>query len=151
MFVVIWQFEIAEDKITAFEAAYGTEGSWAKLFRASPHYLGTELLRDAYIPGAYLTARPTSAPSERTMTGITKFWTASATRSPAARRALGRIRFSRAFGPYSTREERDIERSDTAAQFSPYIRHFLLSFCIGPCYNPLRNPIEPKRFPVGKA
>jgi len=55
MFVVVWQFEIAEEKITAFEAAYGPEGAWAKLFRTSPDYQGTELLRDAYIPGVYLT------------------------------------------------------------------------------------------------
>ena len=55
MFVVIWQFEIAEDKISAFEAAYGPDGSWAKLFRQSPKYIGTELLRDAYVPGSYVT------------------------------------------------------------------------------------------------
>ncbi len=55
MFVVIWQFEIAEEKVLAFEAAYGPEGSWAQLFRISPKYLGTELLRDAYIPHSYLT------------------------------------------------------------------------------------------------
>ena len=55
MFVVVWQFEIAEEKVPAFEAAYGPEGAWAKLFRTSPDYLGTELLRDAYIPGSYLT------------------------------------------------------------------------------------------------
>jgi len=55
MFVVVWQFEIAEEKIPAFEAAYGPEGAWAKLFAASPNYLGTELLRDTYIPGSYLT------------------------------------------------------------------------------------------------
>ena len=55
MFVVIWQFEIAEDKIAAFEAAYGPEGAWAKLFRLSPDYRGTELLRDAYVQGNYLT------------------------------------------------------------------------------------------------
>jgi len=55
MFVVVWQFEIAEEKIGAFEAAYGPEGSWARLFRSSADYLGTELLRDAYIPGIYLT------------------------------------------------------------------------------------------------
>jgi len=55
MFVVVWQFEIAEDKVAAFEAAYGPEGTWAKLFRTSPNYLGTDLLRDAYIPGGYLT------------------------------------------------------------------------------------------------
>lgn len=55
MFVVVWQFEIAEEKIADFEAAYGPEGAWAQLFRTSPHYQGTELLRDAYIPGVYLT------------------------------------------------------------------------------------------------
>jgi heme-degrading monooxygenase HmoA len=55
MFVVVWQFEIAEENISAFESAYGPEGSWAQLFRTSPQYLGTELLRDAYIPGFYLT------------------------------------------------------------------------------------------------
>jgi heme-degrading monooxygenase HmoA len=55
MFVVVWQFEIAEDKISAFEAAYGPQGSWAQLFRTSTEYLGTELLRDAYVPGCYLT------------------------------------------------------------------------------------------------
>lgn len=55
MFVVVWQFEIAEEKIAAFEAAYGSEGSWAQLFRTSPGYQGTELLRDAYVSGLYLT------------------------------------------------------------------------------------------------
>ena len=55
MFVVVWQFEIAEEKIAAFEAAYGPEGAWAQLFRNSPEYQGTELLRDAYVPGKYLT------------------------------------------------------------------------------------------------
>jgi heme-degrading monooxygenase HmoA len=55
MFVVVWQFEVAEDKVAGFEAAYGPEGSWATLFRNSPSYMGTELLRDAYVPGRYLT------------------------------------------------------------------------------------------------
>lgn len=55
MFVVVWQFEIAEEKIAQFEAAYGPDGAWAQLFRRSPEYRGTELLRDAYVPGNYLT------------------------------------------------------------------------------------------------
>ena len=55
MFVVVWQFEIAEEKVAAFESAYGPEGAWAKLFSTSAEYRGTELLRDAYIPGSYLT------------------------------------------------------------------------------------------------
>ncbi len=41
MFVVVWQFEIAEEKVAAFEAAYGPDGAWAELFRASADYLGT--------------------------------------------------------------------------------------------------------------
>ena len=36
-------------------AAYGPDGAWAQLFRSSQKYLGTELLRDAYVPGSYLT------------------------------------------------------------------------------------------------
>jgi heme-degrading monooxygenase HmoA len=55
MFVVVWRFEVADSSAAAFEAAYGPDGAWAKLFRSSPRYLGTELLRDAYVPGAYLT------------------------------------------------------------------------------------------------
>lgn len=55
MFVILWQFDIAEEQLAAFEAAYGSKGSWAELFAHSPDYLGTELLRDAYVPGRYLT------------------------------------------------------------------------------------------------
>jgi heme-degrading monooxygenase HmoA len=55
MFVVVWQFEIAEDKVAGFEAAYGPDGAWAQLFQTSPDYLGTELLRDTYASGNYLT------------------------------------------------------------------------------------------------
>jgi len=44
MFVVVWKFEIAEEKVAGFEAAYGPEGAWAQLFRTSPNYLGTCLL-----------------------------------------------------------------------------------------------------------
>ena len=55
MFVVVWQFEVAEEKVSAFETAYGPDGNWAQLFRKSPDYLGTELWHDAYIQGSYLT------------------------------------------------------------------------------------------------
>ncbi len=55
MFVILWQFDIAEEQVAAFEAAYGPSGSWAQLFGRSPEYLGTELLKDAYVPGRYLT------------------------------------------------------------------------------------------------
>jgi len=55
MFIVVWQFEVAEENVAAFEAAYGADGFWAQLFRTSAAYRGTELLRDAYVPGSYVT------------------------------------------------------------------------------------------------
>jgi heme-degrading monooxygenase HmoA len=55
MFVILWQFDIAEEKIPAFEAAYGADGTWSALFARSEEYLGTELLKDAYVPGRYVT------------------------------------------------------------------------------------------------
>jgi len=55
MFVIVWQFEVSEENQVRFEAAYGSEGAWAQLFRSSPEYHGTELLRDAYVPLTYLT------------------------------------------------------------------------------------------------
>lgn len=55
MFVILWQFDIVEDQVPAFEAAYGAAGTWAELFRRSPEYLGTELFRDAYVPCRYIT------------------------------------------------------------------------------------------------
>jgi len=55
MFVILWQFDIAEEKIPGFEAAYGSAGAWSALFARSPEYLGTELLKDAYVPGRYVT------------------------------------------------------------------------------------------------
>ena len=39
----------------AFEAAYGPEGDWAKLFRRAPGYTRTELLKDVDTVGRYLT------------------------------------------------------------------------------------------------
>ena len=55
MFIVLWQFDIAEEKAAAFTEAYGPEGAWAVLFRRSPEYLGTELLHDAYVPDRFVT------------------------------------------------------------------------------------------------
>jgi heme-degrading monooxygenase HmoA len=55
MFVILWQFDIVEDQVAAFESAYGAAGTWAVLFGRSPEYLGTELLKDAYVPGRYIT------------------------------------------------------------------------------------------------
>ena len=38
-----------------FEETYGPNGAWGQLFRQSPDYLGTELIRDLDHLGRYLT------------------------------------------------------------------------------------------------
>ena len=52
-FVIVWRYLVPEDHRAPFEAAYGSDGVWARLFAQSPHYLGTELLGGG--PGEYVT------------------------------------------------------------------------------------------------
>jgi heme-degrading monooxygenase HmoA len=37
-----------------FEAAYGSDGDWARFFREGAGYIGTELLRDVEEPDRYI-------------------------------------------------------------------------------------------------
>ena len=55
MIQFVWEFIARGDKIAEFEKHYSAAGSWATLFRDSPGYLGTTLLRDAQTPRRYLT------------------------------------------------------------------------------------------------
>ena len=54
-FAVIWEFRARSGMEEAFEAAYGAEGDWVRLFRKSPEYVRTELIRDVDDRGRYLT------------------------------------------------------------------------------------------------
>jgi heme-degrading monooxygenase HmoA len=54
-FLVVWEFEVSLEFLSEFERAYAADGSWARLFRRSGQYLGTELIRDAGRRGRYLT------------------------------------------------------------------------------------------------
>ncbi len=54
-YVALWEFQVKPESISAFEEAYCPDGAWAQLFRQSPHYLGTQLVRALNRPGRYLT------------------------------------------------------------------------------------------------
>jgi heme-degrading monooxygenase HmoA len=54
-FTAVWEFQVKSEAVPAFESIYGPAGDWAQLFRQSPGYLGTELIRDFERPGRYLT------------------------------------------------------------------------------------------------
>ena len=44
MFVRTWRYRVGREAHEAFEAAYGPDGDWARLFARGSGYLGTELL-----------------------------------------------------------------------------------------------------------
>ncbi len=47
MIEILWEFAVRQEKVSDFEHHYGPAGSWAQLFRRSPAYRGTTLLRDS--------------------------------------------------------------------------------------------------------
>jgi heme-degrading monooxygenase HmoA len=54
-YTYLWEFEVSPEFVADFEQHYGPNGTWAQLFRQSPGYIGTLLLRDNAVPGRYLT------------------------------------------------------------------------------------------------
>jgi heme-degrading monooxygenase HmoA len=55
MYVIIWEYRVKADHVTAFEDVYSARGLWAELFGKAKGYLGTELLRDPGDPRRYIT------------------------------------------------------------------------------------------------
>ena len=55
MIEVIWEFRVKPQHVAEFEVDYSSLGPWAALFRGSPAYHGTNLLRDREDPLRFLT------------------------------------------------------------------------------------------------
>jgi heme-degrading monooxygenase HmoA len=53
--VIVWEFQIRHEAEAEFLEKYGPEGIWARLFRQSPEYLRTELVRDVAAAERFLT------------------------------------------------------------------------------------------------
>src|SRR5262245_35723131 len=54
-FAYVWEFRVRADRLADFTRTYGPSGEWVALFRRSPAYLRTELLRDERDPQRFLT------------------------------------------------------------------------------------------------
>ncbi|MGH8166635.1 MAG: antibiotic biosynthesis monooxygenase family protein, partial [Woeseiaceae bacterium] len=54
-YTYLWEFEVSPELVADFEQHYGPAGTWAQLFRCSPDYIETLLLKDNAAPGRYLT------------------------------------------------------------------------------------------------
>jgi heme-degrading monooxygenase HmoA len=55
MVSIVWEFRVREGREQEFELLYNSEGLWAQLFRSSPGYHGTKLLRDTDGTRRYMT------------------------------------------------------------------------------------------------
>jgi heme-degrading monooxygenase HmoA len=45
VYVIVWEFEPKAGQERQFERTYAADGDWAALFKRSPEYRGSELLR----------------------------------------------------------------------------------------------------------
>jgi len=55
MYVIVWEFIIRAECANEFEAIYGPQGDWARLFAKTEGYRQTQLLRDTNHPLRYVT------------------------------------------------------------------------------------------------
>ncbi len=61
----VWRYEVKDDSIEAFEAAYGKGGDWDAFFAGAPGYERTELYREASVANVYLTIDYWLQPGQR--------------------------------------------------------------------------------------
>lgn len=54
-YATLWSFDIRPDRKAEFEFHYGPGGTWVRLFRRAPGYLGSELLCDRSNAHRYVT------------------------------------------------------------------------------------------------
>jgi heme-degrading monooxygenase HmoA len=54
-YLIFWEFRPNPEKEAEFRVVYGPHGEWARFFRRSYQFLGTELLRDESDPQRYVT------------------------------------------------------------------------------------------------
>jgi len=46
VFIILWEYQVSQEKQSEFEFVYSPAGAWAELFKKGAGYAGTELLRD---------------------------------------------------------------------------------------------------------
>jgi heme-degrading monooxygenase HmoA len=56
MFLIVWEYMARSDRLEEFEALYRPDGAWVELFRNSPGFVSTTLLRDARDPHRFVIA-----------------------------------------------------------------------------------------------
>ena len=56
MLVIVWEYMVRPDRLDEFEALYRPDGPWVGLFKRSPGFLSTTLMRDTRDPHRFVIA-----------------------------------------------------------------------------------------------
>ena len=56
MLVIVWEYMARKDRLDEFEALYRPDGPWVELFKKSPGFVSTTLMRDVRDPQRFVIA-----------------------------------------------------------------------------------------------
>ena len=56
MLLVVWEYRVTSRRVAEFESFYRPDGPWAELFRESPAFISTTLMRDVRDPMRFMVA-----------------------------------------------------------------------------------------------
>ena len=56
MLVIVWEYMARPDRLDEFEALYRPDGPWVDLFKKSPGFVSTTLMRDVRDPHRFVIA-----------------------------------------------------------------------------------------------
>jgi heme-degrading monooxygenase HmoA len=56
MLVIVWEYMARPDRLEEFEALYRPDGPWVQLFKRSPGFMSTTLMRDVNDPHRFVIA-----------------------------------------------------------------------------------------------
>jgi heme-degrading monooxygenase HmoA len=56
MLVIVWEYMARTDRLAEFETLYSPDGAWVKLFKNSPGFVSTTLMRDIKDPNRFVVA-----------------------------------------------------------------------------------------------
>jgi heme-degrading monooxygenase HmoA len=56
MLVIVWEYMARPERLDEFEALYRPDGPWVQLFKQSPGFLSTTLMRDVKDPHRFVIA-----------------------------------------------------------------------------------------------
>jgi len=56
MLVVVWEYRAKPERVEEFESYYRPDGPWGELFRQTPAFISTTLMRDLRDPARFMVA-----------------------------------------------------------------------------------------------